>query len=181
MCSCSVFTYQTFHLLYSTVLAEAITLCSRISKTLPETVLKKMHASPKPNYPLSQWKAFWDASGGIWMSGNLTGKYFGIFVSTLAPGGGQEATVMNSLSTFAHHGTIYVPLGYSMTFTQMTNLEEVRVVQVDPSARKHYGPGQRSMGKSGVMMNLDRTRQKENRQERRGSSQDNWEVKMESQ
>ena len=39
-----------------------------------------------------------------------------MFVSTGGPGGGQEATVMDSLSTLAHHGIIYVPFGYATGF-----------------------------------------------------------------
>ena len=38
---------------------------------------------------------------------------------------GTESTVMNALSTLTHHGIIYVPLGYSHTFPQQTNMEEV--------------------------------------------------------
>ena len=48
-----------------------------------------------------------------------------MFVTTGTPGGGQEATVMNSLSTLTHHGIIYVPLGYGRTFAQLSNLSEV--------------------------------------------------------
>lgn len=59
------------------------------------------------------------------MKGALAGKYAGIFVSTASPGGGQEATAMNTLSTLTHHGIIFVPLGYSHTFGQLTNLSEV--------------------------------------------------------
>lgn len=32
---------------------------------------------------------------------------------------------MNALSTFTHHGMIFVPLGYNHTFPQQTNLTEV--------------------------------------------------------
>lgn len=49
----------------------------------------------------------------------------GVFVSTESQGGGQEETVANSLSTFVHHGMIYVPLGYQNTFAQITNTAEV--------------------------------------------------------
>lgn len=72
-----------------------------------------MHAPPKPNYPVlaptdltqfdayafgiptrfgnfpSQWKAFWDQTGGLWNKGALAGKYAGVFVSTGTQGGGQ--------------------------------------------------------------------------------------------
>lgn len=55
----------------------------------------------------------------------LAGKYAGMFVSTGTPGGGQEATVMNSLSTLTQHGIIYVPLGYAHAYAQLTNITEV--------------------------------------------------------
>ena len=40
-------------------------------------------------------------------------------------GGGQEVTAMNSLSTFVHHGMLFVPFGYYSAFKEMSNLEEV--------------------------------------------------------
>ncbi|EIW56252.1 uncharacterized protein TRAVEDRAFT_171817 [Trametes versicolor FP-101664 SS1] len=122
----------------------------QIAETLPEEVLVKMHAPPKPAYPIleptdlpqfdafilgiptrygnfpAQWKAFWDATGGLWGSGALTGKYVSAFVSSASPGGGQEATIIASLSTFVHHGLIFVPLGYAKAFAQLTNVSEVR-------------------------------------------------------
>jgi NAD(P)H dehydrogenase (quinone) len=122
----------------------------QIAETLPDEVLTKMHAPPKPSYPIitpnelvnfdafifgvptrygnfpAQWKAFWDATGGLWVSGGLAGKFAGVFVSTGTPGGGQEATVINSLSTLSHHGIIFVPLGYKNTFAQLSNMSEVR-------------------------------------------------------
>ncbi|CDO51594.1 hypothetical protein DV495_003368 [Geotrichum candidum] len=121
----------------------------QIPETLTEEILAKMHAAPKAEDPIAnpktlteydaflfgiptrygnfpaQWKAFWDATGGLWASGALAGKYAGVFVSTGTPGGGQEATVLNSLSVLTHHGIIYVPLGYAHTFQQLSNLEEV--------------------------------------------------------
>ena len=124
-------------------------LLFRVPETLPEDVLQKMHAPPKPNYPLitpdilatydafllgvptrfsnlpAQWKTFWDSTGALWSSGALTGKYAGVFVATGEPGGGQESTVFNSLSVLTHHGIIYVPLGYKHAFPQLTNVEEV--------------------------------------------------------
>ncbi|KAF5092221.1 hypothetical protein D0Z00_004688 [Geotrichum galactomycetum] len=121
----------------------------QIPETLSDEILTKMHAAPKAEDPIAnpktlteydaflfgiptrygnfpaQWKAFWDATGGLWAAGALTGKYAGVFVSTGTPGGGQEATVLNSLSVLTHHGIIYVPLGYAHTFKQLSNLEEV--------------------------------------------------------
>jgi len=62
----------------------------------------------------------------LWVKGALAGKFAGVFVSTGTPGGGQEATVISSLSTLTHHGMIFVPLGYKNTFTQLSNVNEVR-------------------------------------------------------
>jgi NAD(P)H dehydrogenase (quinone) len=123
----------------------------QVPETLPQEVLTKMYAPPKDssipiataealtkydaflfgvptrygNFP-AQWKSFWDSTGSLWASGALYGKFAGIFVSTGTPGGGQETTVINSLSTLTHHGIIFVPLGYKHTFAQFSNLTEVR-------------------------------------------------------
>lgn len=121
----------------------------QVPETLPQEVLTKMHAPAKPDYAIAtlstltdydyfvfgiptrygnfpaQWKAFWDTTGGLWFSGALQGKLASVFVSTGTPGGGQEATVMNTLSTLTHHGIIYVPLGYAKCFPEITNLKEV--------------------------------------------------------
>lgn len=123
----------------------------QIAETLPQEVLDKMYAPPKPtdiptisdptdlepydglligiptrygNFP-GQWKAFWDRSGKQWSTGGFWGKYAGVFISTAGLGGGQESTALAAMSTFAHHGIIYVPLGYAKTFAQLTDLSEV--------------------------------------------------------
>jgi len=123
----------------------------QVPETLTEDVLAKMHAPPKDssiptitpqileqydaflfgiptrygNFP-AQWKTFWDHTGGQWASGAYWGKYAGVFVSTGTPGGGQESTVISAMSTFAHHGLIYVPLGYKTAFPLLAELSEVR-------------------------------------------------------
>ncbi|KAJ8483035.1 hypothetical protein ONZ45_g9750 [Pleurotus djamor] len=121
----------------------------QVPETLPTEVLTKMHAPAKPDYPTvaaadlkeydgflfgiptrygnfpAQWKAFWDTTGGLWASGALAGKYAGLFISTAGLGGGQETTAISSMSTLAHHGIIYVPLGYAHHFADATNLSEV--------------------------------------------------------
>ncbi|PPQ93614.1 hypothetical protein CVT25_000948 [Psilocybe cyanescens] len=121
----------------------------QVAETLPQEVLTKMYAPAKPDYPIitpdilvtydafllgvptrygnmpAQWKAFWDSTGQLWAGGKLAGKYAGFFVSTAGLGGGQESTVVASLSTLAHHGILYVPFGYSHAFAQLTNLDEV--------------------------------------------------------
>ncbi len=77
------------------------------------------------NFP-AQFKAFWDRTGGQWMKGSFWGKYAGFFVSTATAGGGQESTCIAAMSTLAHHGIIYVPLGYKKAFTILSDLEAVR-------------------------------------------------------
>lgn len=74
----------------------------------------------------SQWRSFWDATGTLWANGALAGKYAGVFVSTGTQGGGQEATALSAISTFVHHGMLYVPLGYRDAFGQLANLSEIR-------------------------------------------------------
>jgi NAD(P)H dehydrogenase (quinone) len=121
----------------------------QVAETLPQEVLTKMHAPPKPNYPIlspndlanydgfilgiptrfgnfpAQWKAFWDGTGQLWQQGKLQGKYAGLFISTGSHGGGQESTAIATLSTLTHHGVSFVPLGYAPAFGQLTNLNEV--------------------------------------------------------
>lgn len=77
------------------------------------------------NFP-AQWKAFWDKTGGIWAKGGYYGKYVGTFVSTGSLGGGQETTPLTAMSTFVHHGMVYVSLGYAPAFSLFTNVNEVR-------------------------------------------------------
>ena len=121
----------------------------QVAETLSDEVLGMMHAPPKSSYPIAepdtlleydailfgiptrygnfpaQWKTFWDKTGIIWSTGGLWGKYAGLFVSTGTLGGGQESTPLATMSTLAHHGMIYVPLGYKTTFAQLANLEEI--------------------------------------------------------
>jgi NAD(P)H dehydrogenase (quinone) len=77
------------------------------------------------NFP-AQWKTFWDATGGLWQTGGLWGKYAGLFIGTGTAGGGQESTAIAAMSTLTHHGIIYVPLGYATTFPILADLSEVR-------------------------------------------------------
>lgn len=77
------------------------------------------------NFP-AQWKAFWDSCGHQWQTGAYWGKYCGVFVSTATMGGGQESTVIATMSTLTHQGIIYVPLGYKTSMHIQGGLEEVR-------------------------------------------------------
>ena len=123
----------------------------RVKETLPQEVLSKMYAPGQSSsipfitpdelekydafllgiptrygtFP-TQWKAFWDQTGKQWQTGGYYGKYVGVFISTASQGGGQESTALAAMSTFTHHGLIYVPLGYATAFATLANLEEVR-------------------------------------------------------
>ncbi|MCJ1252598.1 Minor allergen Cla h 7 [Lignoscripta atroalba] len=104
------------------------------SSTIPEITPRKLEEydaflfgipTRYGNFP-AQWKAFIDHTGGQWQSGSYWGKYVGVFVSTSTPGGGQESTVISAMSTLAHHGMIYVPLGFKTASEILSNIEEVR-------------------------------------------------------
>lgn len=120
----------------------------QVPETLSEDILKILHAPERPKYPIAtldaltnydgvifgiptrfgnmpaQLKAFLDGTGGLWAQGALYHKPAGVFVST-GTGSGREMTVVNTLSTLAHHGMIFVPLGYAKVFQDITNLDEV--------------------------------------------------------
>jgi NAD(P)H dehydrogenase (quinone) len=59
------------------------------------------------------------------MSGGYWGKMAGVFISNGTLGGGQESTALATMSTFSHHGMIYVPLGYAKAFAQITDMSEI--------------------------------------------------------
>uniref|UniRef100_A0A7I4DP28 NAD(P)H dehydrogenase (quinone) n=1 Tax=Physcomitrium patens TaxID=3218 RepID=A0A7I4DP28_PHYPA len=58
----------------------------------------------------AQFKAFFDATGGLWRTQSLAGKPAGIFVSP-ASQGGQETTALTAITQLTHHGMIFVPVG----------------------------------------------------------------------
>jgi NAD(P)H dehydrogenase (quinone) len=73
----------------------------------------------------TQWKSFWDSTGQLWLKGALHGKYGGAFVCSGGLGGGQEQTIVSLLSSFTHHGILFVPLGYKPALKQLGNVDEV--------------------------------------------------------
>lgn len=121
----------------------------QVPETLPKEVLEKMHAPAKDeSVPVitdanklaefdgilfgmptrfggvpAQMKSFLDSTGGLWQKGGLVGKTAGTFFSTATQAGGQETTALTSLTTFVHHGMIYVPLGY--VDPALFNMDEV--------------------------------------------------------
>jgi len=70
-----------------------------------------------------QVDAVFDATGGLWKSQALNGKMATIIVSTGTQHGGQETTVLTTIPYLAHHGIIYVPLGYKAS--SITQMKEV--------------------------------------------------------
>nr|AFK37691.1 unknown [Lotus japonicus] len=73
----------------------------------------------------SQLKAFFDASSGLWASQALAGKPAGVFWSTGFYGGGQELSALTTITQLAHHGMLFVPLGYTFG-TGMFEMDEVK-------------------------------------------------------
>ncbi|KAI8060789.1 flavoprotein-like protein [Gongronella butleri] len=109
----------------------------QVPETLSADVLEKMHAPPKPDVPIitpeqleeadgiiwgipvrfgqaaAQMLSFFDATGSLWAKGALAGKPTSIFFSSGSQHGGQETLAFNTLPYFAHHGLLYVPLGFA--------------------------------------------------------------------
>ncbi|CAN4123598.1 unnamed protein product [Withania somnifera] len=61
----------------------------------------------------AQMKAFFDSTGLLWREQKLAGKPAGFFVSTGTQGGGQETTAWTAITQLAHHGMLFVPIGYT--------------------------------------------------------------------
>ncbi|PSK37164.1 NAD(P)H:quinone oxidoreductase, type IV [Candidozyma pseudohaemuli] len=121
----------------------------QVPETLSKDILQQLHAPEKPNYPLAtpekvaeydailfgyptrfgnlpaQLVEFFGQTGGLWTSGGLYRKPVGVFTSVSSSGGGQEVTMRNLFSYVAHHGMVFIPLGYGKAFPDITNLEEV--------------------------------------------------------
>ncbi|CAK9150725.1 unnamed protein product [Ilex paraguariensis] len=111
----------------------------RVPETLSEEVLKQMRAPRKDDdipemgsaaelleadgflfgFPTrygcmaAQMKAFFDSTGQLWKEQSLAGKPAGFFVSTGTQGGGQETTAWTAITQLAHHGMLFVPIGYT--------------------------------------------------------------------
>jgi NAD(P)H dehydrogenase (quinone) len=142
----------------------------RVEETLHEDVLKKMYAPPKSEdipvltydkldvianadgvlfgFPTrfgmmcAQMKAFWDMTGGLWQKGALVGKPAGFFFSTGGQGGGQETTALTAVTQLAHHGMVYVPIGYTFGPEGFT-LNEVKGGSAYGSGTLSAGDGSR--------------------------------------
>ncbi|CAN7066777.1 unnamed protein product [Brassica rapa subsp. trilocularis] len=130
---------------------EFVHICDQthVPETLPEEALLKMSAPPKSGSPIitpndlteadgfvlgfptrfgmmaAQFKAFLDATGGLWRTQALAGKPAGIFYSTGSQGGGQETTALTAITQLVHHGMIFVPIGYTFG-AGMFEMEKVK-------------------------------------------------------
>eukprot|EP01083_Nonionella_stella_P030577 83799_1 len=60
----------------------------------------------------AQVKTLFDQTGSYWQTGAFIGKPVGVFQSTGTQGGGQETTTLTAVTQFAHHGMVFVPIGY---------------------------------------------------------------------
>ncbi|XP_010254933.1 PREDICTED: probable NAD(P)H dehydrogenase (quinone) FQR1-like 2 isoform X1 [Nelumbo nucifera] len=110
----------------------------RVPETLPDEVLVQMKVTPKDvdvpvisaaelvmadgvlfGFPTrygcmaAQMKAFFDSTEQLWKEQKLAGKPAGFFVSTGTQGGGQETTAWTAITQLAHHGMLFVPIGYT--------------------------------------------------------------------
>lgn len=121
----------------------------QVPETLSTEVLQLLHAPPKAKYPVAtldtwtsydafvfgyptrfgtlpaQFVDFLGTTGGLWASGALYGKPVSLFTSVSSPGGAQETPFRNFFSYIAHHGLVYIPLGYAKAFAELTDMSEV--------------------------------------------------------
>ncbi|KAE8817042.1 putative NAD(P)H dehydrogenase (quinone) FQR1-like 1 [Hordeum vulgare] len=73
----------------------------------------------------AQMQAFFDSTAPLCRGQRLAGKPAGFFVSTGTQCGGQETTAWTAITQLAHHGMLFVPIGY--TFGEgMFEMEELR-------------------------------------------------------
>ena len=109
----------------------------RVAETAPKEIVEGMHYKTDTAHPLiespdalagydaivvgaptrfgrmpSQMAAFWDATGGLWMSGALVGKVGAAFTSTASQHGGQETTLFSIITNLFHQGMTIVGLDY---------------------------------------------------------------------
>ncbi|MED6197169.1 hypothetical protein PIB30_054183 [Stylosanthes scabra] len=122
----------------------------RVPETLSAEILQQMRAPPKDDavpvitaeelaaadgvlfgFPTrygsmaAQMKAFFDSTGQLWKEQKLAGKPAGFFVSTGTQGGGQETTAWTAITQLAHHGMLFVPVGYTFG-PGMFKMESIR-------------------------------------------------------
>ncbi|GAA5843382.1 hypothetical protein JCM11251_002465 [Rhodosporidiobolus azoricus] len=134
---------------------------------LSEEIRGKMHAAPRAEYPevtpadLEKYdgfligsptrygrvaaavSSFFDATGGLWAQGKLVGKMCGLFTSSASQHGGQESTALTTIPFLAHHGIIYVPIGFAAS--ELTDNSEVVAGSAYGAAAIAGGDGSRAV------------------------------------
>ncbi len=63
----------------------------------------------------SQMANFLDQTGGLWFQGKLIGKVASVFTSTATQHGGQETTIISTITSLLHHGMIILGVPFSET------------------------------------------------------------------
>ncbi|CDF88271.1 BN860_06150g1_1 [Zygosaccharomyces bailii CLIB 213] len=120
----------------------------QVPETLPPDDVKETGGEPRPEFPVAsrdtlkeydafmfgvpaklgnlpaQWKAFWDATGSLWLQGSLHGKLAGVFTSS-STYGENETAIVSMVTTLAHHGIVYVPLGYAGARRKLSHVGKV--------------------------------------------------------
>jgi NAD(P)H dehydrogenase (quinone) len=61
----------------------------------------------------AQMKQFLDQTGGLWFQGKLIGKVGSVFTSTATQHGGQESTLLATITVLLHHGMVIAGLPYA--------------------------------------------------------------------
>jgi len=69
-----------------------------------------------------QMRQFLDATGGLWLKGDLVGKVGSVFTSSATQHGGQESTILTFHTYLLHQGMLIVGLPYAFA-GQMRNDE----------------------------------------------------------
>ena len=125
----------------------ASVVLKRVPETMPDDIAKK--AGVKLNQPApiatpaelaeydaiifgtptrfgnmaAQMRNFLDQTGGLWVKGELIGKFGSVFTST-GTGGGNETTITSFWNTLIHHGMILIGVPYSEP--GLTDLSQMR-------------------------------------------------------
>jgi NAD(P)H dehydrogenase (quinone) len=61
----------------------------------------------------AQMANFLDQTGGLWFQGKLIGKVASVFTATATQHGGQETTLISTITSLMHHGMIMVGVPFS--------------------------------------------------------------------
>ncbi len=70
-----------------------------------------------------QMRQFLDATGKLWVSGDLIGKVGSVIASSNTQHGGQESTILSFHITLLHHGMVIVGLPYA--FQGQMTMDEI--------------------------------------------------------